>query len=408
MTNTRWAILALIILVLVGGYFTYQYVKEKPPSWLIDLATKQDPAPPLPEGNLAPLTAPEGFEAIIYSRDTKNARVLTRDPKGTMVASLTSEGKVVLLPDDNGDGTSDGTTTLIDGLNKPHGVLFKCSETACSLYVAETGKLSRYDYDADARTATNREELMSFPVGSGHFTRTLLEHPDGERLLVSIGSSCNVCKEADPLRATISAYNIDAGTNTIYASGLRNAVFMATNYVTGEIWATDNGRDVIGDDIPPDELNVVVEGRHYGWPLCYGKNVYDEDFDGATDTACSSGTYTASSVDLQAHSAALGLAFIPEEGWPEAYRGDLLVAYHGSWNRTVPTGYKLVRFDVSEDGKTVTGGPYDFLTGFLAEGADEGDAIGRPVGLLAEPGGTVYVSDDYAGAVYRISTTEPQ
>ncbi len=401
MTQTRWIAAGIIVLVFIGGYFTYRHFVEEPPTWLINLVAKQEPAPPLPPGDLAPFMAPEGFVATIYSREAPGARVLGRDSRGTMVASLTKEGKIVALPDENGDGRADSVDVIIEGLNQPHGFLFKCdSPSSCFLYVGETDGLVRYPYRPDTRTVGEREELLALPSGKGHSTRTLLEHPDGERFLVSVGSSCNVCNETEPYRATILSYVSDSNTASVYASGLRNSVFMATNYVTGAIWATDNGRDLIGNDIPPDELNIIEEGKHYGWPYCYGKNVYDEDFD-AGDGSCA---YTPSAHDLQAHSAALGLAFIPEEGWPEEYRSDLLVAYHGSWNRTVPTGYKVVRFDMSPDGKSITGGPYDFLTGFLLTD-DEEDALGRPVGLYAEPGGTVYVSDDHAGAVYKVSVT---
>ncbi|HEY0979252.1 MAG TPA: PQQ-dependent sugar dehydrogenase, partial [Candidatus Paceibacterota bacterium] len=340
-------------------------------------------------------------------------RVITRDPKAVIVVSQTKEGKVVALPDYDGNGIADEPRTILSGLSQPHGILFDCPYTgnesadqdACTLYVAETGALKSYAYDADTLTATYKETLATFPTGNGHYTRTLLMHPDGNTLLISIGSSCNVCDEESPLRATVQALDLRTKQLAPYATGLRNTVFMATNPVDGSIWGTDNGRDVIGDDIPPDEVNVLRPGADYGWPVCYGKNVPDTDFESKKGNVCPASV--PSTIDLPAHSAALGIAFIPEEGWPEEMRHDLLIAYHGSWNRSEPTGYKVVRIELDQQARYAGGAQHDFLTGFLAPGADEDAAIGRPVALLAEPGGTLFVSDDRAGAIYRIVRTEP-
>lgn len=403
--------LTAIILVSVVVYSAYTYLVEKPPTRLIKLLTKTDPPPPLPPGDAAPLTVPEGFTATIFSRDVPGARVIIRDPKGTFLVSETSEGKVVALPDTNTDGKADGTRTVLEGLRQPHGILVLCPDTgfvsadqdACVLYVAETGELKSYAYDADTMTAIYKKTITTFPVGDGHFTRTLLMHPDGKRLLVSVGSSCNVCDEDDPRRATILAIDLSTEKVTTFATGLRNAVFMAIDPVHGEVWATENGRDLIGDDIPPDEVNIIREGSDYGWPICYGANIHDEDFDTRQYIRDPCTDKTPPQIALQAHSAALGLAFVPEEGWPEDMRNDLLIAYHGSWNRSVPTGYKVVRFDLNTDiSRAAAEGPIDFVTGFLAPGAKTDKAIGRPVGLLAEPGGVVYLTDDRAGAVYKI------
>lgn len=393
----------LPLLLVVGGYFAYDYLKEKPPPFLIKLLTSKPPPPPLPEGDIAPLTAPEGFTATIFAREVTGARVMIRDQKGTMLVSLTSSGKVVALPDTDNNGKADSMVTVLENLKQPHGLLVRCAaENECTLYVAETGELKSYAYNADTFTAEYEETLATFPTGPGHFTRTLLMHPDDRRLLISVGSSCNVCIEKDPRRATVMSYDLPTKQITEFAGGLRNTVFMAVHPVTGEVWGTDNGRDVIGDDIPPDEVNIIKAGKHYGWPFCYGKQVFDTDFGESSRDACKSTELT--HIDLQAHSAALGLAFVPEEGWPESLRHDLLIAFHGSWNRSEPTGYKVVRVDLDERGNPLAP-PADFITGFLAPGADEGDAIGRPVGILAEPGGVFYVSDDRANAIYRVIYT---
>jgi glucose/arabinose dehydrogenase len=410
-TMKTFLIIGALLAILVLGYAVYTYLKLDPPEVLIDAVTHTDAPPPLPQGETAPLIAPAGFTATIFSRETPGVRVLARDPKGTLLASLTSEGKVIVLPDLDSDGVADEARVVLEGLKRPHGILVHCPATgnasadqdACRLYVAETGSLSSYAYDADLLQATNREELASLPTkGEGHYTRTLLLHPNGEELLISVGSSCNVCIEEDPHRAAVLSYNLTSKQLSVFATGLRNTVFMAVDPVKGEIWGTDNGRDVIGDDIPPDEVNIITQGGDYGWPYCYGKNIFDVDFNQNGEERCA--PTRAAHIDLQAHSAALGIAFVPEEGWPEEMRNDVLLAYHGSWNRSVPTGYKVVRFDLEQTGsRSATSGPIDFLTGFLEEGKKEDEAIGRPVAILAEPGGVAYITDDRAGAIYRVT-----
>lgn len=405
-------------MLVLCGYFAYQYVKFNPPAFLIKLVTATKPPPPLPVGQAAPLVVPEGFEATIFARNVKGARVMLRDPKGAMLVSQTSEGTVSVLPDLNGDNQADQVVPVLSGLKQPHGLAIICPSTGsasadqdeCVLYVAETGALKAYSYDADTYKATYQKTLATFPTGSGHFTRTLLPTPDQKSLWVSIGSSCNVCGEESPLRATIQQVELATGAMSTFATGLRNSVFMALHPVTGELWATDNGRDILGDDIPPDELNIIKQGSNYGWPICYGQNIHDTDFDRKQYIRNPCADTVAAHVDLPAHAAALGLAFVPEEGWPEDYWHDALVAYHGSWNRSQPAGYKVVRIDFMNPEGTLRQDQFstDFVTGFLPEGSkDTDDAIGRPVGILTEPGGTAYISDDRAGAIYKISLTEP-
>ncbi len=409
--RTRTLVVGLILIILgIAGYFTYTYLKQKPPTALIEYVTKTDPPLPLPSGDIAPLSAPPGFKATIFARDIPGARVMIRDQMNTLLVSLTKPGKVVALPDDNDDGKSDRIVIVLENLNLPHGLLLQCppgtgGNFLCTLYVAETGELKSYTYDPDTYSATYIETLATLPTGGGHFTRTLLMHPDGKQMFIAIGSSCNVCSEDDAKRATIQVLDLETKEMTPYATGLRNSVFMEFDPLTVELWASENGRDVIGDDIPPDEINIISQGKNYGWPICYGNNVHDTDFDKKTYIQDPCSSMTVPHIELQAHSAALGLSFIPTEGWPEDMHNDLLVAYHGSWNRSIPTGYKVVRFDLDEERKA-TGGPIDFLTGFISPTTtEEGDAIGRPVGILIEPG-VAYISDDRAGAIYLISANQ--
>lgn len=373
-----------------------------------------------------PLKLPPGFSISIFAKDLESPRVLTLDPAGTIVASITSEGSVVALPDQNSDGVADETVTVTSGLNRPHGLAFDCADTGpCNLYIAETHRISIFSYDKETHRATFAKKIADLPNDGGHFTRTLGFGPDpsnpagqAERLYVSIGSSCNVCNEKDERRAKIFSMQKDGSDFKEYARGLRNSVFFTWNYVDGRMWATEMGRDLLGDNIPPDEINIINEGANYGWPTCYGKNVHDTAFDKNTyiRNPCMEPFEAPSFIDLQAHSAPLGLAFIPEDppsqnasevrgGWPEEYWYNLIVAFHGSWNRTEPTGYKLARIKLDAKGNYL--GIEDFITGWLAPSGVRGltpeGALGRPVDILIRPGGIMYISDDKAGAVYRIS-----
>ena len=211
---------------------------------------------------------------------------------------------------------------------------------------------------------------------------------------LSIGSSCNVCEERDQQRAVIMEYSPDGSGGRVFAEGVRNAVGFVFHPVTGEIWATENGRDALGDDIPPDELNIIREGQHHGWPFCYGKRVPDPSFDDTSRCATTEG----STHDIQAHSAPLGLRFIDSPEFPQGWQGDLLVAYHGSWNRREPTGYKVVRMVV--EGSHIVS-EEDFIYGWLL---DNGTSLGRPVDLIfGLEDGALYISDDKAGLIYRMT-----
>lgn len=399
----------LVIASLVGAPFLYTYIVEKPPTFLIELVTKQSPPPPLPLGDVAPLTVPSGFTATIFSREVPGARVFVRDPLRTLLVSSTKGGIIYALPDEDGDNRADRAQVVLSGLSQPHGIAVNCTQgldgSDCILYVAETGELKSYSYNPRTLTAEFKETIATFPTGGGHFTRTILFDATKTHLLVSIGSSCNVCVEDDPRRASVQSISLETNEMTPLASGLRNSVFMALHPITGALFASENGRDIIGDDIPPDEINIIEKGKTYGWPYCYGKGIRDTRFKSSQAKSDECATTEPSYIDLPAHSAALGLAFIPKSGWPEEMHNDLLVAYHGSWNRSELTGYKVVRIDLDENGAVSNGAPAetDFVSGFLAAGASEKEALGRPVGLLVENGGVVYVSDDRAGAVYRVA-----
>ncbi len=347
-----------------------------------------------------PLALPPNFSISIFAKGLGSPRVMAFDPEGNLLVSIPSQGRVVALPDKDKDCVADAVVTVIDGLNRPHGLAFRCAPE-CRLYIAEEDRVNVYFYDQKKLKAVKEKKIADLPSGGNHVTRTLLflPKPHDDQLLISVGSSCNVCVEKDWRRAKVLVVDAEGGSLKPFASGLRNAVFMTIHPRTKKVWVTEMGRDWLGDNLPPDEINIIEQGRNYGWPFCYGKHVHDMDFYPSKTNPCHEPETVPSFIDIPAHSAPLGLAFFPEEGWPKEFRNDLLVAYHGSWNRRIPTGYKIVRYQLDREGRYL--GVKDFITGWLIKDAT---ALGRPVDIIIRPGGTIFVSDDKAGVIYRIST----
>ena len=337
------------------------------------------------------LTLPQGFRIDEFAAGFGSTRFMAIDPAGTLLVSTPNQGRVVALPDRNRDGRADSVVAVLDGLDLPHGLAFKDG----LLYVAEKGRVKRFRYDPATLKASDAAVVVpTLPPGGGHWTRTIAFGPDG-RLYVSVGSSCNVCRERDPRRAAITRYHADGSGEERFATGLRNAVGLAFHPGTGELWATVNERDWRGDDLPPDYITEVKEGGFYGWPDCFavgGRAVADRGANGS-DERCRQ--MTLPTIEIQGHSAPLGLAFYTGSEFPPGYRGSLFVAYHGSWNRSVPTGYKVVRVPF-KDGRP-SGPVEDFATGWLQAGS----VRGRPVGLQMGADGALYLSTD--DTIYRIS-----
>ncbi len=393
----------LILLVCVSvtwaGVFYYQNFRGigpvvKPPPF--DITTKiasnsatNSYAPAVNTTDI-PLLLPNGFTISIYAKNLVDPRVIVWDPTKTLLVSIPSLGKVIALVDSNGDGVVDSMPTVVSGLNQPHGLAFHNGR----LYIAETDEVAVYDYNNQSKAATNKHKIIDLPQGGEHVTRTIAFGFDG-KLYISVGASCNACVESDWRRAKILVANDDGSNLKVFASGLRNSVFFIWNLLDKKMWATDMGRDYLGDDLPPDTIDVVAEGNDFGWPYCYGDEVQDMNFSVSEKAAVYCTTTTSSMIDYQAHSAPLGLVFIPKT-WPQEYRNNLLVAMHGSWNRSVPTGYKLVEFRFDENRRYT--GPKDFITGWLTPKG----AIGRPVDLLFDDAGNLFVTDDKAGVIYKI------
>ncbi|MBI2062810.1 MAG: PQQ-dependent sugar dehydrogenase [Candidatus Yanofskybacteria bacterium] len=385
------------------------------------------------------LSVPEGFQVTKFAEGLINPRVIAFDPKGRMLISEPQEGKVLILEDKNKDDAADSKKVLLDGLRLPHGLdFYKDSETGTIyLYVAETHRVARYVYDVktgdiDEAQKTSPQTIANLPADGGHFTRTIALGPNyrtqpilnGQlqketmsetKLYISVGSSCDVCVETETWkRAAILESDPEGSFVAEFAGGLRNSVFFTFHPVTGEIWATEMGRDNLGDELPPDEINMVkVAGQHddygakkYGWPFCYGDRTRDNSFNPSkidrTDIPTDCAKTYPPAIEIPAHSAPLGLAFITSNKWPKEWRNDLLVAYHGSWNRSEPRGYKIVRFELDENGlpsETLAKDGVDFITGFY----DGRNTLGRPVDIKFGPDGALYISDDAAGIIFRVS-----
>ena len=330
---------------------------------------------------------PRGFEVSIFAEGLSGVRMLEMGPDGRLYAVRSSAGEVVRF-DVNADGTADGDPSIVaSGLRQPYGLAFRNGD----LYVGETHQVTRL-----AGPAFTQETIIvpGLPTG-GHWTREIEFGPDG-LLYLSVGSSCNLCEEGDARRAAVVRYAANGSGEEIIAEGLRNTVGLAFHPETGALWANQNERDNLGDDVPAEELNILSPGgavEHFGWPYCYGDRVPNPEY--ADDAQRCAGTVPPA-LKMQAHSAPLGMVFYDGDQFPVEYRGDLFMAFHGSWNRSEPTGYKVVRVRV-ENGQPIS--YEDFAAGWLS---GSGSVRGRPVAVEVGPEGSLYVSDDGAGRIWRV------
>ena len=340
------------------------------------------------------LKVPPGFKVEIFAQTGTHPRLMAFSPGGTLLATAQSDGLVIAFPDPKHTGHAERVVRVLEDLDAPHGIAFKNGK----LYIAETGQLVRYNWDEAQLKASNPQVLAKLPRGGMHFTRTLLF--DNGKLYVSAGSSCNMCEDGEG-RAAVHEFNEDGSGHRIFAHGTRNAVGLALSPQTGTVWGTENGRDWLGDELPPDEINDFgKDGGNFGWPYCYGDRTPDLQYSTKASAYCAK-TIPAK-VNLQAHSAPLGLVFYTGNQFPAEYHNDLFVSFHGSWNRSIPTGYKIVRIRMNTKGEPQ--GIEDFLTGFILPGEKrKGVWMGRPVGLAVGPDGSLYVSDDASGPIYRIT-----
>ena len=404
MKNLTLAVLFFLVLS-VFLVFTKEKIGDVRPALL-------PPKSSIGENPSFPLDLPEGFKIGIFApsasfgqaKDKSSGqatlgavRDLEFSPGGTLLVSIPADGKVVALPDKNEDGVADEVRDIVTGLSRPHGLAFHQGK----LFIAQEPRVVRYNWDEENLKATEDRVLFALPKGGRHFTRTVSFNQKGQ-MFVSVGSSCDVCFEKHPWLGSVIVSDAEGNNPRIWAKGLRNSVFITVNPQTDQLWGTEMGRDFLGDDLPPDEVNIIRESRDYGWPVCYGNRVYDEQFGQETQEYCKD---TEPPVyEIPAHSAPLGLTFIDSPQFPGSWQGDLLVAYHGSWNRSTPIGYKVVRLDVEGEAlhQTVQG-EEDFISGFLPSSASGlAQAYGRPVDLIFDKAGSLYISDDKAGIIYKV------
>ena len=387
--------LALALLLIVGActWILPERFAVNAPMWSMAFGGGID-APPAESVDHTFETLP-GLGVQLYASGLRNPRMLRPTPAGHLLVSLSRAGQVVLLePDADADGLPDGQRVLLEGLDGPNSLELHDGW----LVIGVNDGAVRIRFDASTGQIRGEVETLvsGLPVGGNHWTRTARFGPDGG-LYVSVGSSCNVCIEDDPRRAAMVRYEADGSNETLYATGLRNAVGFDWHPRTGALFATDNGRDLLGDDFPPCELNEVVRDGFYGWPFVNGDGVVDPDFGDHDDPRIPDSRSPVH--DFRAHNAPLGITFVREPRAPDALQGAALVALHGSWNRTRKDGYKVVSLHWGEDGRIEE---RDFLTGFL-QGDDGEEVIGRPVDVAVGRDGAIFVSEDYAGAVYRVA-----
>lgn len=342
----------------------------------------------------ATLTVPPGFAVAVWATDFDDPRNMVLAPNGDVFVADMSGSKIHVLRDANGDGTPEARWVFAEGLNRPFGLAFRGDQ----LYVGNTDAVVRFDYEP-GQTVVRGEAVpvTSLPRG-GHATRNILFNRDGSKLYVAVGSESNVSDETgEPLRAAITEYNPDGTGRRTFASGLRNPIGLAWNPADGALWTVVNERDGLGDDLVPDYATEVRRDAFYGWPFSYiGTNV-DPRRNERPDLVKKA---VIPSLLFQSHSAPITIAFYDKSMFPARYRGGAFVALHGSWNRTLRTGYKVVHIPF-RNGKPA-GGYDDFLLGWAPD-PKEKTVWGRPAGLLVLRDGSLLVSDDGAGVIWRVT-----
>ena len=351
------------------------------------------------------INLPAGFEISVFAKNLQSPRMMAFDKNGNLFVSYAKNNQIIMLPDTNKDGLAEAAVLVSDKLNAPNGLAF----------VGDDLLVANQDGIVKLTKNNNKWSVKPFISGlpsGGHTLKTIKVGFDNH-LYLNVGSSCNVCTEDEPLRATILRYTLEGkpagsqiqeSSNTsspIWAKGLRNSQGFAWHPKTGDMFATNNGADMrsstkngkVNDELPPEHFNKIEPGKHYGWPHCWGEQVVDPNFPSA-DNFCK--TTSPPAITLTAHSTPIGVTFLNKTNFPAEYKNDAIVALHGSWNREQLNGYKLVRvkFNADKPVKVV-----DFATGWL----NNNQAWGRPVDVIVGLDGALYVSDDRADVIYRIS-----
>jgi glucose/arabinose dehydrogenase len=356
----------------------------------------------------AQLRVPTGFKIEQYAAGFRDPRVLRTAPNGDIFVVESRANQIKIVRDRDGDAKPDATEIFTEnGLNKPFGIAFyPPGPEPQYLYVANTDSVVRFPYRNGDLKAREPAERLSAQLsgggllrGGGHWTRDLVFSPDGKKMYVSVGSRSNVSDDAaEANRARIFEFNPDGTGQKVYAWGIRNAVGIAFRPNSDELWMSTNERDELGDDLVPDYISRVTSGGFYGWPWFYLGNHQDPRHKGKHPELADK--VIVPDVLVQAHSATLNLCFYNGQQFPEEYRGDIFAAFHGSWNHSRRTGYKIVR--VPMDGGKAQGEYEDFVTGFVTR---EGNVWGRPVGVTVAKDGSLLFSEDGHGTIWRVSVS---
>jgi len=347
----------------------------------------------------AELHVPDGFHVEEYASGFSRPRFMTLGPSNELLLSDSGSGRtsgtVYILQDTDGDQSVDQRRALVENLDRPYGLAFWENY----LYIAETTSLKRYRYDTEAMTVGPGEEVVPMAeFDRGHWTRTVIFDPQGEKMYLSIGSRSNVDAGEPEWRAAINRFNPDGSGHEIYASGTRNPLGLRFHPGTDVLWATVQERDALGDDLVPDYFTHIEAGGFYGWPYSYtGSHEDPRRAGGRPDLVAKT---IVPDLPVQAHSAVMDFWFYTGTQFPQRYSGGAFIAYHGSWNRARRTGYKVV-YVPFEDGR-IAGPPEDFLTGFMIS-PNSRDVWGRPVGFVELPDGSLLMSEDGGNKIWRIS-----
>lgn len=339
---------------------------------------------------LAQIELPEGFQIRMYAPDVPNARSLELSPNGTLFVGNRSGDKVYAVIDNDDDYRADEVKVIAEGMRSPNGVALHEGD----LYVAEISKIWRFKDIEDNLDDPPEPELVSdaFPTDGSHGWKFIKFGPDG-KLYVPVGAPCNICKPDLSKYSNIQRMDPDGSNLELYAKGIRNTVGFDWHPETENLWFTDNGRDMMGDNRPPDELNRVTEkGQHFGYPFCHGGDIPDPEY--GDEASCDA--FVAPAQKLGPHVAALGMRFYTGDSFPEQYKNQVFIAEHGSWNRSSKIGYRVMMVRLDEQGNATSYEP--FATGWL-----QGESSwGRPVDVEVMDDGSMLVSDDASGTIYRI------
>lgn len=378
----NWGVLLLLVLVFACNNHSSQKDNSRGDDTNLTSSGK--------DFHLNKIKLPEGFSIAVYAQ-VPDARSMCIGEKGTVFVGNKSGNSVYALRDENGDGKAEKIYTIISGLNMPNGVAFRKG----SLYVAEVNRISRFDAIEDQLNNPPKPVTVydRYPTDEHHGWKFIAFGPD-DKLYVPVGAPCNICDEKEPVYASITRLNPDGTGMEIFAKGVRNSVGFDWDPQTRELWFTDNGRDYLGDDVPNCELNhAPAPGLHFGYPYCHEGGILDPEFGKGKN--CSD--YVAPAEKMGPHVAPLGMRFYKGDMFPPQYEGKIFIAQHGSWNRTIRSGYRVMMVSI-ENNKVVNYQP--FATGWLQ---DEKEVLGRPVDILVMPDGSILISDDQNGAIYRVT-----